>query len=420
MDQEKGPKTNRLTLYFSSEIEREYLHEKNTHSIRNLPPYSIGLAFGAALIGIILPALQYHYVLRDPLYLSAVFGIILMPLCAIALSYFKGYSRVYEHVNILGGWLYDLLVASTLLIAPLPFVKVFFTISILKILLYTVSLNFRLPAALLSASGSAAIYLLQFHKLKAYPTIEGGPYVAMVLYATTVITAIAFLREKDTNARERFVQKKIVEQEQNQAQTLLFEARSKKLSVQENKNKTTIADYHPEVGVLFAELSGFTEPSSELDPKLLVSNLTKLFSKYDSLAKENHIEKIRTGGVTWIGASGVSHPTPDHASNLIRFARSILSATKELREKLGIEVHVRIGIHAGPVVAGELDEGHQNFDLWGQTAELASKLASTSSLDTIQVSEHFRALVRTESSFSGPFNVEVKGYGRMNTWRKSA
>ena len=117
-----------------------------------------------------------------------------MPLCASALSYFKGYSRVYEHVNILGGWLYDLLVASTLLIAPLPFVKVFFTISILKILLYTVSLNFRLPAALLSASGSAAIYLLQFHKLKAYPTIEGGPYVAMVLYATTVSTAIAFLR----------------------------------------------------------------------------------------------------------------------------------------------------------------------------------------------------------------------------------
>ena len=52
---------------------------------------------------------------------------------------------------------------------------------------------------------------------------------------------------------------------------------------------------------------------------------------------------------------------------------------------------MRIGIHAGPVVAGIIGTHKFIYDVWGDTVNIASRLETHGLPDRIQVSPAFRA-----------------------------
>jgi class 3 adenylate cyclase len=52
------------------------------------------------------------------------------------------------------------------------------------------------------------------------------------------------------------------------------------------RNRHTIADYLPEVTVLFADLVGFTELSAKINPTELVTLLNEIFSEFDQLTND--------------------------------------------------------------------------------------------------------------------------------------
>ena len=76
---------------------------------------------------------------------------------------------------------------------------------------------------------------------------------------------------------------------------------------------------------------------------------------------------------------------------------------------------LRIGIHAGPVVAGVI--GHRKFayDLWGHTVNVASRLESAGRPGAIHVSSSFAAALKNDFVFEGHGEVELKGKGEMST-----
>ena len=148
----------------------------------------------------------------------------------------------------------------------------------------------------------------------------------------------------------------------------------------------------------------------------MVGLLDRAFSALDELAARTGVEKIKTLGDGYLGASGVTQPRPDHAAATAEMA---LSAASELRTRIGDEwpdFQIRTGIASGPVVAGVIGERRIGFDLWGDTVNTASRMATHAEPGTIQVTQATARALQERYRVEARGEVEVKGKGTMTTY----
>ncbi len=185
-----------------------------------------------------------------------------------------------------------------------------------------------------------------------------------------------------------------------------------------------IADKYDDASVLFADLAGFTERASEASPADLIRFLDLLFSAFDSLVDRHGLEKIKVSGDSYMVVSGVPQPRPDHLHALAGLALDMADAAAGLRDQLGWSIPLRIGLAAGPVVAGVVGSRRFFYDVWGDAVNVASRMESTDTVGRIQVPEAAYQRLKDDFVFEERGDVEVKGKGVMRTWylvgRKSA
>jgi class 3 adenylate cyclase len=177
-----------------------------------------------------------------------------------------------------------------------------------------------------------------------------------------------------------------------------------------------IADFFPEVSVLFADIVGFTTMSGSLPPQPLVEMLNDLFTKFDELAHRHRVEKIKTIGDCYMAVCGVPEHHPDHASKVAHLALDMLSCLKGFNAARGGALRIRIGLNSGPVVAGVIGSSKFIYDLWGDTVNTGSRMESSGTPDRIHVTEGFRDRLQGHFNFEERGEIEVKGKGRLRTW----
>jgi class 3 adenylate cyclase len=177
-----------------------------------------------------------------------------------------------------------------------------------------------------------------------------------------------------------------------------------------------LADHFPDVSVLFADIVDFTVLSGGMSPQPLVSLLDELFTQFDRLAREHRVEKIKTIGDCYMAVSGLPEPRPDHASALADMALGMVEALKGFNLSRGTSLQIRIGLNAGPVVAGVIGRSKFIYDLWGDTVNTASRMESTGVPNRVQVTEQMQRALASEFDLEKRGEVEVKGKGRLPTW----
>jgi class 3 adenylate cyclase len=78
-------------------------------------------------------------------------------------------------------------------------------------------------------------------------------------------------------------------------------ARSRRASPISLQAGERVADFHEDVGVLFADLSGFTAMSAELPASRVVELLPSILDDADQRAAEHGLCKVKTIGDCYIG-----------------------------------------------------------------------------------------------------------------------
>jgi class 3 adenylate cyclase len=182
--------------------------------------------------------------------------------------------------------------------------------------------------------------------------------------------------------------------------------------------ETVIADRFDEMTVLFADCVGFTELSSYLSPAELVVVLNEVFSMFDTLADRYGLEKIKTIGDAYMVVGGLE-PDPEgrsHVARVAEMALDMIDAVAAYRERTGSSLEVRIGMHAGPTVAGVIGLKKFIYDVWGDAVNTASRMESTGVPGRIQVSEQTQERLGSEFAFEPRGEIEIKGKGRLRTW----
>ena len=85
----------------------------------------------------------------------------------------------------------------------------------------------------------------------------------------------------------------------------------------------------------------------------------------------------------------------------------------------GNAVAFRVGLHVGDVVAGVIGTERLQYDVWGDTVNVASRMESTSEPGRIQVSEAFKEALEPRTlnlELVDRGTIDVKGKGEMKTY----
>jgi len=180
--------------------------------------------------------------------------------------------------------------------------------------------------------------------------------------------------------------------------------------------RNIIADKYDDASVLFADIAGFTERASEMDPDKLIRFLDRLYSDFDALVDKHGLEKIKVSGDSYMVVSGVPQPRTDHVEALASLALDMASAATGLRDSRGDALPLRIGLACGPVVAGVVGSRRFFYDVWGDAVNVASRMESTDSVGRIQVPEDVYQRLKDDFVLQERGVVDVKGKGVMRTW----
>ena len=102
-----------------------------------------------------------------------------------------------------------------------------------------------------------------------------------------------------------------------------------------------------------------------------------------------------------------------HAEAVAHAALEILEEFPKLTDHT---LHLRIGIHTGPVVAGVIGKNKFIYDLWGDTVNIASRMQSHGQPGSIQVSAKTYQHLNDKFEFHPRGEIEIKGKGAMQVF----
>ena len=144
------------------------------------------------------------------------------------------------------------------------------------------------------------------------PHIPSGVVVtAFVLNVVGVATTAYVLLQYFVRARER---------EQAKSERLLLNVLPEPVAARLRQEDGIIADAYAAVTVLFADIVGFTPLTERLSASNVVGLLDRVFARWDALAAEHGVEKIKTIGDAYMVAGGIPTRRPDHTEAIADMA----------------------------------------------------------------------------------------------------
>jgi len=235
--------------------------------------------------------------------------------------------------------------------------------------------------------------------------------------ATTAYALLQyFVRARERALAELAREHAALELEQEKSERLLLNVLPQPVAARLKEQEGIIADDFSGVTVLFADLVGFTPLSERLRPAELVALLDRVFARWDAIAAEHGVEKIKTIGDAYMVAGGIPVPREDHADAIAETALAMGPEVARCAVETGLPLEVRIGIDSGPVVAGVIGRAKFIYDLWGDTVNTASRMESQAPAGAIQVTERAYERLRTRYELQRRGTVEIKGKGPMTCY----
>jgi class 3 adenylate cyclase len=205
-----------------------------------------------------------------------------------------------------------------------------------------------------------------------------------------------------------------VERAHRENERLLLNILPRSIADRLRAGEVTIADGFEEMTVLFADVVGFTELSSRLEPREVVDMLNLVFTAFDELVDGFGLEKIKTIGDAYMVVGGLASHAEDHAVRVTQLGLRMLEVAHRVVEPEPIEL--RIGLHSGPAVAGVIGLKKFIYDVWGDTVNMASRLEGAGVPGRIQVSRSTFERLSGSFRFEPRGEIELKGKGRVEAF----
>lgn len=231
-----------------------------------------------------------------------------------------------------------------------------------------------------------------------------GVVIAMLLIA---LLAFAAYRRYRYEAQT----KKIIEEEKNRSEELLLNILPHETAEELKLNGMVKARRSESVTVLFTDFKNFTAAAENISPEQLVSSLDYYFKEFDEICTRHNLEKIKTIGDSYMCAGGLPKENETHPRDVILAAKEMMAFVRSKTDKGICVFEMRVGIHTGPVVAGIVGIKKWQYDIWGDTVNIASRMESNSIPGKINLSETTYNLISEEFECEYRGSIEIKNRG---------
>ncbi|KAL2300348.1 hypothetical protein Nmel_012320 [Mimus melanotis] len=312
-------------------------------------------------------------------------------------------------------------------------------------------ISFELKVLLLSIA--VTVYLIIFNTLQHKDIYSNStrffikePRIMTNLYLVLFyITLVLLAKQIDYYCRLDCLWKNKFKKEHEQFETmenvnrLLLEnvlpAHVAAYFIGEKRNEDWYHQSYDCVCVMFASVPDFKVFYTECDVNKegleCLRLLNEIIADFDELLlkpKFSGVEKIKTIGSTYMAAAGLS-VTPGQENNqdrerqhahigiMVEYGIALMSKLDGINRHSFNNFRLRVGINHGPVIAGVIGARKPQYDIWGNTVNVASRMESTGELGKIQVTEETSKILQ-ELGYSCECRgfINVKGKGELRTY----
>ncbi|XP_014738216.1 PREDICTED: adenylate cyclase type 7 isoform X2 [Sturnus vulgaris] len=312
-------------------------------------------------------------------------------------------------------------------------------------------MSFELKVLLLSIA--VTVYLIVFNTLQHKDIYSNStrffikePRIMTNLYLVLFyITLVLLAKQIDYYCRLDCLWKNKFKKEHEQFETmenvnrLLLEnvlpAHVAAYFIGEKRNEDWYHQSYDCVCVMFASVPDFKVFYTECDVNKegleCLRLLNEIIADFDELLlkpKFSGVEKIKTIGSTYMAAAGLS-VTPGQENNqdrerqhahigiMVEYGIALMSKLDGINRHSFNNFRLRVGINHGPVIAGVIGARKPQYDIWGNTVNVASRMESTGELGKIQVTEETSKILQ-ELGYSCECRglINVKGKGELRTY----
>jgi class 3 adenylate cyclase len=231
--------------------------------------------------------------------------------------------------------------------------------------------------------------------------------------------------ELDLEVKERTAE---LSAEKERSDELLLNILPAEVAEELKRTGEAAARHFDQASVLFTDFKGFTEMSEQVGAGELLQELNTCFKAFDEIIGARGVEKIKTIGDAYMCVGGLPDPRSSAPVDVVLAALEMQAFMKKRRLQRQAQDRpaftMRVGIHTGPVVAGIVGVKKFQYDIWGDTVNIASRMECSGEVGQVNISEATYALVKDASTplgtpaftFTPRGKVQAKGKGEMEMY----
>jgi class 3 adenylate cyclase len=163
------------------------------------------------------------------------------------------------------------------------------------------------------------------------------------------------------------------------------------------------------VGVLFCDIAGFTQYCDQHSPEEVLGHLQNLVEAFEELAARHGLEKIKTIGDSFMGTAGLRTQALHPADDCVRCGLAMITAAQGMPPYW----QLRVGVHVGPLMAGVVGRRKYQYDVWGDTVNLAARMEEAASPGSVCLTAETWQLLQEPGPSRRMGRVEVQGKGEL-------
>lgn len=166
---------------------------------------------------------------------------------------------------------------------------------------------------------------------------------------------------------------------------------------------------YDDIAVIFCDIVGFTSYCNQHKPEDVVYHLQELVKKFEQLAMDCDVQKIKTIGDAFMAAAGLLQKVENPVFNCVRLGLDMIEVAKAAEPNW----NVRVGIHVGSVIAGIIGERQYLFDIWGDTVNTAQRVEHNGRVGAVNLSKSAWKQVKNMCVGKSAGLIDAKGKGKI-------
>ena len=240
--------------------------------------------------------------------------------------------------------------------------------------------------------------------------------------AFLLIAVLLFHRYRYVHRTKNQLAKKniIIQEEKDRSEELLLNILPSETAKELKEKGKSEARHFNMVTILFTDFKDFTLMAEQLTPQELVDEIDYCFKHFDQIISKYPIEKIKTIGDAYMCAGGLPKPNSTNAIDVVGAACEIQKFIQDYQKQCLAEgkktFDVRIGVHTGPVVAGIVGIKKFQYDIWGDTVNIASRMESSGEVGKVNISHSTYEKVKDKFICTYRGKIQAKNKGEIDMY----